>query len=479
MAFPRVTALASLSAAAHLLTAAPLLLVLQSPTPASIQVPSALPVLIDAICEGDEWAAASRTPIGDGHTLLLQQDARTVYLCVPLPPDSYGSTDLYILPGDEPMPFNLHASAQVGERRKTTAGWPDWTFGNYRGWYSPPVTFSAAAVADGRPRLTFGAVAAREFAIQKSKFPSSRWRFMIEIGALGPEKTGSMRFPAAATPDAPDTWATLDHASAGSAAGPIVPETETFTIDSKALGQSRTLWMRAPAACRGQAACDLLVVLDAHALFPIGTSYADVMQLMGRMPPLVIVGVPSRTPAERVAQFTTPAGEDERARYPDSGGAPRFLQFLQDEVIPLAASRYRVTTRHVLAGHSLAGLFAVNAVAAGARFESYAAISPTLGWNRQATLNALGRQLGEPNATARRLYVSVAGGDAAGYRDAFDRLEADLSRQRPAWLRTELQRFTAHDHVSTVGPGLIAAMNWLFLTPPPSAEPTPPPRTGR
>ena len=230
--------------------------------------------------------------------------------------------------------------------------------------------------------------------------------------------------------------------------------------------------MRAPAACRGQAACDLLVVLDAHALFPIAASYADVMQLMGRMPPLVIVGVPSRTPAEHVgvAQFTTPAGEDERARYPDSGGAPRFLQFLQDEVIPLAASRYRVTTRHVLAGHSLAGLFAVHAVAAGARFESYAAISPTLGWNCQATLNALGRQLGEPNATARRLYVSVAGGDAAGYRDAFDPLEADLSRQRPAWLRTELQRFTAHDHVSTVGPGLIAAMNWLFLTPPPSGR---------
>lgn len=203
-----MTALVSVWAAAQAASA------MTAGATAPITVPLGVPPLIDARCEGNEWDAAARIPIADGHVLLLQQDARNVYLCVPLPPDSYGSTDLYILPGDETVPINLHASAQLGERRKTAAGWPDWTFGNYRGWYSPPITYSSATVVDGRPRLTFGAMAAREFVIQKSKFPSSRWRFMIDIRALGADKKGALLFPAAASPDAPDTWATLDHAPA-------------------------------------------------------------------------------------------------------------------------------------------------------------------------------------------------------------------------------------------------------------------------
>src|SRR5262245_35276700 len=71
----------------------------------AIGVPSAPPVLVDARCEDGEWSAASRTPAGQT-MLLVQQDARTVYLCVPLPPDSYGTVDVYVLPDGAAQPVN-------------------------------------------------------------------------------------------------------------------------------------------------------------------------------------------------------------------------------------------------------------------------------------------------------------------------------------------------------------------------------------
>lgn len=176
--------------------------------PPSLQVPATeTPALLDGRCEGGEWRTASRTTLRDGIELLLQQNATQLMLCVPLPPSSYGTMDLYVGSRSVPIPINLHASAQVGERQRTMTGWPDWVFGNQRGWYSPPVALSRSAVVDGKAQLTFGDVAAREVVIEKEKFGNGPWRMMLEIRALGADKKGSAQFPASAKPDDPDSWA--------------------------------------------------------------------------------------------------------------------------------------------------------------------------------------------------------------------------------------------------------------------------------
>jgi hypothetical protein len=176
--------------------------------PPSLPVPATnAPSLLDGRCEGDEWRNASRTTIRDGIELLLQQNATQVMLCVPLPPDSYGTMDLYVGSRSVPLPINLHASAQVGERQQTASGWPDWVFGNQRGWYSPPVALARSAVVDGKAQLTFGAVAAREVVIDKEKFGGGPWRMMIEIRALGADKKGSAQFPAGASSTDSAGWA--------------------------------------------------------------------------------------------------------------------------------------------------------------------------------------------------------------------------------------------------------------------------------
>lgn len=254
-------------------------------------------------------------------------------------------------------------------------------------------------------------------------------------------------------------------ATASVPAVPSPPGGEAIVIQSTALGEARTVWTRAPQACRQESACDLLVVLDGHALFPLATAYADVMLTMGRMRPLVIVGVPSASPAGRVRDFTSAVNDDDRARYPQAGGAARFLDFLQREVVPAIAGRYRLSGRSALAGHSLAGLFVVESLATAAGFADYVAISPTLGWNREQALNALAPALGRAGSP-KRFFVSVAN-DAPAYLSAFARLERDLAAAKPAWLQAELMRLANEDHVTTVGPALLAAMKWLYVSPAP------------
>lgn len=434
-----------------------------APAFSPIRVPTTVTsVLVDTRCDDAEWRDAIRVPVAEASVLLAQQDAERVYLCVPLPAQSYGTMDLYVWPDGAPQPVNLHASAQVGERTRTDAGWPAWVFGNERGWYSPPVALAEATVDNGRARLRFQPVSAREIAIDKQKFGPGPWRVLLELRALGADKQGVLRVPANGQAESRDTWAALDLTSAGRAYATAV--VETVALDAADLAERRDVWIDGPAVCRAERACDVLVVLDAHALFPIATAYARVMATMGTMTPLVIVGVPSTSPADRLQNFTTAPPAGERKRYPTAGGADAFLRFLTRDVVPAAGARFRLSGRHVLAGHSLAGLFAVHALATQSSFESYVALSPTLGWNDQHTLDAMRPVLASRTGAARRLFVSVAQ-DTPPYLDAYARFERDAAAAAPPWLTTRFERFERDDHVSTLAPALQRAMQWLFAVP--------------
>jgi predicted alpha/beta superfamily hydrolase len=239
---------------------------------------------------------------------------------------------------------------------------------------------------------------------------------------------------------------------------------DELTVVSAALGETRSVWVRAPAQCRAGVAntCDVMVVLDADLLFPLAVAYAHVMEGMGRMSPIIIVGIPSVTMEERYRNFTTAVSEEDKARVPGVEGGPRFLRFLEREAMPAVAAAYRPSARRALVGHSLAGLFAVDALTAGASFESYVAISPSIHINRQSAIERILPVLDRPTGDARRLFVSVAN-DGQPAVDAFTRLFQEYDRRKPAWLTTSFQRFRAEDHVTTVPPAIAAAMNWLYL----------------
>ena len=419
-------------------------------------------VLLDTTCDAAEWANAARTRVSDSSELLALQDPASVYLCVTLPPDSYGTMDLYVVGADGGEPFNLHASAQVGERRKAAGVWPDWTFGNHRLWYSPPVAATGASVVDSRARMTFGPVAGREVAIDRRKLGVGPWRFMAEIRALGTDKRGTLTFPATGKADDTTTWATLRLDDTESRA--VVAEATVMRVPSPALGEPRIVWISVPSECTAAKKCPTLYVLDAHALFPLATSYIAVMKLMNRMDPLVVVGIPSWSQAGRARDFIPVPGvtDTERERLADAKGAERFGAFLAKDLVPFVEVRFPVTAERTLAGHSLAGLYAVHSLGSADTFANLIAVSPTLGWAEEGALRAFLDRLKEPRTGKRRLFASVAGGDSPAYHTAFTRLSNSVPRAKASWLKHRFERYSDDDHVTTVAPALQDALRWLY-----------------
>lgn len=417
-------------------------------------------ILLDTRCGDVEWSGAVRVPIGGDSELLALEDAATVYLCVTLPPESYGTMDLYVWPVGASDPVNLHASAQVGERTRAAEAWPEWTFGNHEGWYSPPVAVTGATVVEGRARMTFSNTSGREVAILKSKFGPGPWRFMLEIRALGDDKQGSLRFPENATVEDMSTWAVARLAPPAAAGTPS--GADVLQVTSSSSGETRPVWLHTPAECSLARPCDVLLVLDAHALFPLAVSYSQVMRMMGRMEPLVVAGLPSSSQAGRARDFiptpgVTPA---ERQRITDASGAARFVDFIAKDVLPAIEQAAPVSSRRVIAGHSLAGLFAVHILSTGI-FEGHIAISPTLSWGGEQTLDAFVDRLKAKAAAPRRLYASVAN-DGPAYLKAFTRLEKALGGSARGWLKHRTRRYTDEDHVTTVGPALQDGMKWMY-----------------
>ncbi|WP_394821654.1 alpha/beta hydrolase [Pendulispora albinea] len=135
-------------------------------------------------------------------------------------------------------------------------------------------------------------------------------------------------------------------------------------------------------------------LLDASDCF--GTC-VEALRRMSRRPnatgvsPAVVVGISwpdgDAALARRQYDFTT-------ARHgmasKEAGGAHAFLAFLQEGVKPLVAERLPLDEgRQTLFGHSLAGYFALWVLTHRPRaFRSYAAISPSIWWDRNGLLDA-------------------------------------------------------------------------------------------
>jgi hypothetical protein len=167
--------------------------------------PSAAPVLLDGRCDTAEYTRAERRNLDHGVILHAMHDREFITLCAALPADSLGTMDLYLQsPGGGPI-TNLHISAQVGERTYAKGEDPPWQWGNFQGWYGPPVAFSGTGLRpDGGPYATFADAKGREIRLSKARFGQGPWRMRLELRAIGPGKANEVRLP-----ETPGEWITL------------------------------------------------------------------------------------------------------------------------------------------------------------------------------------------------------------------------------------------------------------------------------
>ena len=187
----------------------------------------------------------------------------------------------------------------------------------------------------------------------------------------------------------------------------------THPIQSRTLG-TRPIYVATPEGYNaGTSRHAVLVLLDAndHPMFQLWIAQSTYLaENSAAVPSMIVVGIPNGR--DRIRDMTPPATGSSATTFPTAGGAAAFATFVADEVLPYVRARYRTLSSVILAGHSVAGLFALDVAARRpGMFQGIIAMDPSLQFNEGALIDTYADLLARARAEVR-LFVSCRGEDA-------------------------------------------------------------------
>lgn len=240
------------------------------------------------------------------------------------------------------------------------------------------------------------------------------------------------------------------------AQSPALAVGEAFSIDSKLLGEKRSVWVFQPEEAEQQP-CPVLYLLDGEWNFHYTTGLVRQMISSGDIPPILVVGVVNTNRSRDL----TPAGPNgaANARF---GGAETFLRFLTEELHPFLDAKYHLQPFKALAGHSFGGLFTIYSMMNNPAFvQGYIALSPSLGRNNEQQIQIAKTHFKKGEHPVQRLFLAV--GNEGGYTQlSSERFNQLLQENKPESLTWRYQHWPEENHVSITIPGLRAGLQYLF-----------------
>jgi hypothetical protein len=253
-------------------------------------------------------------------------------------------------------------------------------------------------------------------------------------------------------------------ASDDAGAAPLVIG-ETFTVESKVLGETRRINVYFPPGYAETPSARLPVLY-----MPDGGMAEDFLHVAGlvqvsvgngTMRPHLLVGI-ENTERRRDMTGPTESAEDKKIA-PRVGGSEAFRRFLREELMPRVKSRYRTTGEAAIVGESLAGLFVVETFLLEPElFDTYIAFDPSLWWNDQKLLADAGRRLAARPGLKKTLYFASSA-DMNGLGEKF---AAALGKSAPAGVRWHHERMPDEKHSTIYHPAALKAFRKVFAPPP-------------
>lgn len=175
---------------------------------------------------------------------------------------------------------------------------------------------------------------------------------------------------------------------------------KTVAINSKILGEKRTVWVHVPAG-NPQKKYPVLYVLDGGIHLPAIVSMLKLDD--GLLPKMIVVGIANNIHRNRdLTPHKSPL-------LPKSGGGKKFTSFITQELIPYIDNNYPTQPHRTLVGHSLGGLFVVNALLNhSTSFHNYIAIDPSFWFNEPVYHQALNEIKNRGKFAKKTLFMAVA-----------------------------------------------------------------------
>ena len=290
------------------------------------------------------------------------------------------------------------------------------------------------------------------------------------------------------------------HAQSPADTAPVtLPYTRQYAVRSQFNGRDYRLFVAVPpdyASSGDTTRYRVLYVLDGNDEFPLTVEAHRLRRVMlgsrakRSWPDIIIVGIGypvdqnSETMAARNADYTpTKLSAPDTAcgaygRLP-SGGGPAFLRVVRDEIVPFIDARYRTTTDRGIMGHSHGGTFALYTLfEAPGLFRRYAALSPSLWWDRGVMFSFEARLARERTELDATVFIAYGSLEIPCIIQPARRMLDSLSTHRYTGLDLQSQVFPDEVHMSVLPSAVGRALQALGYDPSPQAlgyGPPPPP----
>jgi len=231
---------------------------------------------------------------------------------------------------------------------------------------------------------------------------------------------------------------------------------KAIKIRSAVLNEERTLLINLPDDYDvSQRRYPVLFLLDGDAHFHHVTGIVHFFTVRNMIPPLIVIALPN---IDRTRDFS-PTSIDKRLT---SGGADRFLEFFQEELIPYVDSHYRTFPYRIIIGHSLGGLFAIYALLTQPDvFNAYIAISPSLSYDNELLLKKAPAFLEKSPELKKFLFMTV--GNEPKYIPRLESFSKILEEMAPEGLEWKYTYMEKEDHVSITHRSIYDGLETLYL----------------
>jgi len=205
----------------------------------------------------------------------------------------------------------------------------------------------------------------------------------------------------------------------------------TDSLHSEILDETRNIWVHVPdeavGGIYGKTAYPVLYLLDGPGHFHAVSGLLHNLGQNDLVPKMVVVAIPN---TDRTRDLT-PSHVDEMfgdsSFVKTSGGGDKFLEFMEQELIPFVEEKYPVTSYRTFVGHSFGGLTAVYALFSHPElFSNYVAIDPSMWWDDQLLVKETDVVLSGHTLEGKALFVGVANTMEEGME--LDRVREDTAR---------------------------------------------------
>ena len=178
---------------------------------------------------------------------------------------------------------------------------------------------------------------------------------------------------------------------------------EVHTINSKVLKEKRNIWVGLPVNYHKDSSYAVVYVLDAEHRFELTYALSkEFAENQRTIPEVIVVGIPHIDRFHRINDLTfTDSKVDAKGKVDTlgyfnasvTGNGLFFLQFLENEVLPLVNKEYSTNGFNTLMGHSIGGYFCAYILPIQTSFSAFQLYDPSIWYNDGDVIKQLQKDL--------------------------------------------------------------------------------------